>query len=90
MPEIPPNAALIAICATLPSGQLERRMPMPKSRVVLKAYTLRLPDELYRAIERIAEAEIRPVNSQMLVFLRQAVDKWQAEHPAPDDVSHGE
>jgi hypothetical protein len=53
---------------------------MPKPKQALKSYALRLPQDLYAAIEHIAAQEIRPVNSQMLVFLRLGVERWLAEH----------
>jgi hypothetical protein len=79
MPKIIPYTALISVCGTLPLEQSEGGMPMPKAKASMKAFTLRLPHDLYDALEAIAETEIRPVNSQMLVILREWVERWQTE-----------
>lgn len=34
---------------------------------------LRLPDELYEAIKKIAESDLRSINAQMVVLLQEAV-----------------
>lgn len=77
---------LISLYATLPLGQLREGVPMPKSKSKpsLKAYALRLPQDLYDAIENIADVEVRPVNSQMVVLLRNAVERWRIEHHTED------
>lgn len=79
MPEINPNTALASLCGILPVGTSAREIRMPRQKVITKAFTLRLSQDLYEAIERIAETEIRPVNSQMLIFLREGVQRWLAE-----------
>ena len=47
-----------------------------------KAYPLRIDPKLYDAIEKWAEDELRSVNAQMEVILKQAVKKagrWKEE-----------
>lgn len=34
---------------------------------------LRIPDELYEAIKKIAEKDLRSINAQMVVLLQEAV-----------------
>jgi hypothetical protein len=43
--------------------------------------TLRLPEELHEQLKRIADEEDRPFNSQVVRWLREAVDRYRAEHP---------
>lgn len=43
-----------------------------------KAYRLRIPEDLYAEVEKIAEAEDRSVNGQMISFLRESVRRWNA------------
>jgi hypothetical protein len=43
-----------------------------------KAYRLRIPEDLYAEVEKIAEAEDRSVNGQIVSFLRDAVRRWNA------------
>lgn len=38
---------------------------------------LRLPADLHAALKEIAEKEARSLNSQILVFLRRAVEEYQ-------------
>jgi hypothetical protein len=56
-------------------------MPKARAKQTLKPYPLRLPEDLYNAIATIAEQEVRPVNSQMIVFLREAVAQWESQQP---------
>ena len=47
-----------------------------------KAYPLRIDPKLYDAIEKWAEDELRSVNAQMEIILKQAVKKagrWKEE-----------
>lgn len=85
MQDISTSTTAISLCGTLTTAQSQRGKTMPKLRMksALKSYALRLPDELYSTIEQIANAEIRPVNSQMLVFLKRGVEQWRAEHMKP-------
>ncbi len=48
---------------------------------------LRLPEELYDAIKRIADEELRSINQQMVALLRQAVaDHQRAEKKAETEA----
>lgn len=80
------STTIISLCATLPLEQPLGGMPMPKSKPKpsLKSYALRLPLDLYEAIEVIADVEVRPVNSQIVVLLRAAVERWHVEHHTED------
>ena len=40
-----------------------------------KAYPLRLPPELHEAVQRLADAELRSVNVQIEVLLREALKR---------------
>ena len=46
--------------------------------------TIRLPEELHDQVKRIADEEDRPFNSQIVRWLREAVDRYRAERPDPD------
>jgi hypothetical protein len=59
-------------------------MPKAKVKQALKPYPLRLPEDLYEAIAAIAEAEVRPVNSQIIVMLREAVARQQSPAKAKE------
>ena len=39
---------------------------------------VRLPEELYEAIKRLAEKDLRSINAQITVLLREAVDQRAA------------
>ena len=82
MLEMSATTSLMSACVTLPMEPMQKGGGMPKPKVLLKPFTLRLPEELYKALERIAETELRPVNSQMVVFLRQSVARWHEEQQA--------
>jgi hypothetical protein len=41
-----------------------------------KAYRLRIPEDLYAEVERVAVAEDRSVNGQIVAFLRESVRRW--------------
>jgi hypothetical protein len=43
-----------------------------------KAYRLRIPEDLYAEVERVADAEDRSVNGQIVAFLRESVRRWNA------------
>jgi hypothetical protein len=79
---------LISLCGTLSSERSQEGIRMPKShsrpKPALKSYALRLPQDLYEAIENIADVEVRPVNSQMVVLLRAAVEQWHIKHHTED------
>lgn len=40
---------------------------------------LRLPEELYEQIKRLADAELRSINQQMVALLREAVERRHAQ-----------
>lgn len=40
-----------------------------------KAFPLRIPAEVYAAVQRLADAELRSVNVQMEVLLREALKR---------------
>ncbi|MBL8068981.1 MAG: Arc family DNA-binding protein [Armatimonadetes bacterium] len=40
-----------------------------------KAFPLRLPPELHTAVQRLADAELRSVNAQIEVLLREALKR---------------
>jgi len=42
-----------------------------------KAYRLRIPEVLYDDIEKWAEEEVRSVNGQIIIILRDAVARWK-------------
>jgi len=44
-----------------------------------KAYRLRIPEDLYAEVEKIAAAEDRSVNGQIVSFLRESVRRWKAQ-----------
>ena len=43
-----------------------------------KSYRLRIPEDLYAEMEKIAVAEDRSVNGQIIAFLRDSVRRWKA------------
>jgi hypothetical protein len=55
---------------------------MPKSSVALKKVTFRIPDNLYTAILEAAEQDTRPINSQVIVLLREALRAREAAQKA--------
>ena len=48
-------------------------MPRQKATTALQKVTFRIPEEVYVAIQQTAEAETRPINSQVIVLLREAL-----------------
>ncbi len=40
---------------------------------------LRLPEELYEEIKKIADQDLRSINAQMVALLREAVERRQAQ-----------
>lgn len=40
---------------------------------------LRVPDELYEAIKRLAEKELRSINAQIVTLLKEAVERREKE-----------
>lgn len=58
-----------------------RGRPKKENNEVQKV-TFRLPQELYDIIQEMAERETRPINSQTIVLLREAIAARQASTPA--------
>ena len=52
--------------------------------------TIRLPGELHDQVKRIADEEDRPFNSQIVRWLREAVDRYRAERPERPDPEQSE
>ncbi|MCU0316596.1 MAG: Arc family DNA-binding protein [Fimbriimonadaceae bacterium] len=48
-----------------------------------KPFLLRLPPELYDEIQRLAAADLRSVNAQIEVLLREAVQKRRKDTKKP-------
>ena len=42
--------------------------------------TVRMPPDLYEEIKRIAQEEERPLNTQLLRFIRAGLERYRAEH----------
>jgi hypothetical protein len=43
--------------------------------------TVRMPEQMLDEIRRIAQEEERPLNTQLLRFLRAGLERYRAEHP---------
>ena len=43
--------------------------------------TVRMPADLYEEIKRIAQEEERPLNTQLLRFIRSGLERYRAERP---------
>jgi hypothetical protein len=48
-----------------------------------KAYLLRVPEDLWKEIEKWAADDLRSANAQVEFLLRQAVAKRKGQGPAP-------
>jgi hypothetical protein len=48
-------------------------MPQTPHTSPLHKVTFRLPEDLYQAIRQLAQADTRPINSQVIVLLREAI-----------------
>lgn len=42
--------------------------------------TVRLPQDLYAKLQKLAEKEARSVNGQIIASLRQTIDLYEKEH----------
>lgn len=82
------TSPLMSSCGTLLQDHCLTRGAMPKARAkqVLKAYALRLPSDLYDAIAALAAEDVRPINSEMIVLLRDAVAMRQGQKQRQDDL----
>lgn len=54
---------------------------MPKR----KAYPLRIPPELWEEVRRLADDELRSVNAQIEVLLREGLRRRGRGKPKPDE-----
>ncbi len=54
---------------------------MPKR----KAYPLRIPPELWEEVRRLADDELRSVNAQIEVLLREGLRRRGRAKPKPDE-----
>lgn len=45
------------------------------------ATQIRLDEELYELIKKIADQEMRSINAQMEYFIREGAHQYQHEHP---------
>ena len=43
--------------------------------------TVRMPSDLYEEVRRIAQDEERPLNTQLLRFIRAGIERYRTEHP---------
>ncbi len=41
--------------------------------------TVRMPSDLYEEVKRIAQEEERPLNTQLLRFIRSGLERYRAE-----------
>ncbi|HSH80927.1 MAG TPA: Arc family DNA-binding protein [Herpetosiphonaceae bacterium] len=50
-----------------------------------KKFTLRLPEDMHAALNQMADEEIRSLHSMVIVILREAIERRQAQskEPAP-------
>ena len=51
-----------------------------------KAYPLRLPPEVLKAVERLAASELRSTNAQLEMLLREALAKRGVRLTKPDEA----
>jgi predicted HicB family RNase H-like nuclease len=56
---------------------------MPEERVVLN---VRLPADLHAEVKRIAEREDRSLNAQIIRFLREGAERYEAPRPKPESA----
>lgn len=52
-----------------------------------KAFPLRLPQDLHDQVQRLASAELRSVNAQIEILLREALKKRGVTPPSPNQDS---
>ncbi|MBI4639183.1 MAG: hypothetical protein HY731_00710 [Candidatus Tectomicrobia bacterium] len=57
-------------------------MPQKEPATALHNVPFRLPEDLYTAIQHAAETEARPINSQVIVLLREASRHREKQPPA--------
>lgn len=55
----------------------------PKKTDDVQKVTFRLPRDLYETLQNLADAETRPINSQTIVLLREALAARQASPSEP-------
>ena len=54
-----------------------------------KAFALRLDPALYAAVERLAAQDLRSVNAELEVLLREALQRRGVKLPVPDPPRRG-
>jgi len=62
---------------------------MAKSSASKKAFALRLDPALHDSVERLAAGELRSVNAQIEMLLREALDKRGIRVPKPERARRG-
>lgn len=48
--------------------------------MAVKSLSIRIDEEMLRKLHVLAEYEGRSANSQILILIRQAIEKYEAEH----------
>jgi len=69
------------------SSDWREAMPQNIQKTTLHKVTFRLPEDLYQAIQQTAKTDTRPINSQVIVLLREALS-MRAKQPV-GLVAHG-
>lgn len=62
---------------------------MPRSAPSKKAFALRLDPALHDCVERLAAGELRSVNAQLEMLLREALEKRGIRVPKPEPARRG-
>lgn len=68
-------------------GQREPTLAPMERRV---SVNLRLTPEMHAELKRIAATEERPLNTQIVRFLRRALEQYQAEYPERREPNQSE
>jgi len=64
---------------------MPRQTPPARSAPTLRRLTIRIPDQLYQDIQRVAKAQARSGNGQILAILQQQL----AQQPSSQGVRDG-
>ncbi|KLI64597.1 hypothetical protein [Aurantiacibacter marinus] len=62
---------------------------MPRTSASKKAFALRLDPALHDTVERLAAGELRSVNAQLEMLLREALEKRGIRVPKPEPPRRG-
>ncbi len=62
---------------------------MPRTAPSKKAFALRLDPALHDCVERLAAGELRSVNAQIEMLLRESLDKRGIRVPKPEAARRG-